>query len=210
MSDGAGPLQRSRPLTSGIGASPRPFKRTVTMHKDSSGHVGFVYKSGKISALVKDSSAARNGLLSEHYLCEVNGQNVIGLKVSARLRPRRPGSLTSSLLSDPLGPPDQGHPGHLAQHHDRHHHAQVHLRAHDQEVRGAGLRGGPRAPPPLTSPLPPCQDVERPAALRHGPLRPRGLRVPGSRGAALVAPRPCAFPRPRSLTFFYSLLSVFF
>lgn len=59
----------------------RPFQRTVTMHKDSSGHVGFIYKSGKITSLVKDGSAARNGLLTEHYICEINGQNVIGLKV---------------------------------------------------------------------------------------------------------------------------------
>lgn len=51
------------------------------MHKDSSGHVGFIYKSGKITSLVKDGSAARNGLLTEHYICEINGQNVIGLKV---------------------------------------------------------------------------------------------------------------------------------
>nr|XP_057907141.1 syntenin-2 isoform X2 [Doryrhamphus excisus] len=58
----------------------RPFQRTVTMHKDSSGHVGFIYKSGKITSLVKDGSAARNGLLTEHYICEINGQNVIGLK----------------------------------------------------------------------------------------------------------------------------------
>ncbi|XP_060912652.1 syntenin-2 [Labrus mixtus] len=60
----------------------RPFQRTVTMHKDSSGHVGFIYKSGKITSLVKDGSAARNGLLTEHYICEINGQNVIGLKDS--------------------------------------------------------------------------------------------------------------------------------
>lgn len=59
----------------------RPFQRTVTMHKDSSGHVGFIYKSGKITSLVKDGSAARNGLLTEHYICEINGQNIIGLKV---------------------------------------------------------------------------------------------------------------------------------
>ena len=52
------------------------------MHKDSSGHVGFIYKSGKIMSLVKDGSAARNGLLTEHYICEINGQNVIGLKVA--------------------------------------------------------------------------------------------------------------------------------
>ncbi|XP_056404881.1 syntenin-2 isoform X2 [Hyla sarda] len=58
----------------------RPFQRTITLQKDSSGHVGFVYKKGKITSLVKDGSAARNGLLTNHYLCEVNGQNVIGLK----------------------------------------------------------------------------------------------------------------------------------
>lgn len=58
----------------------RPFERTITMHKDSSGHVGFIFKNGKITSIVKDSSAARNGLLTEHNLCEVNGQNVIGLK----------------------------------------------------------------------------------------------------------------------------------
>uniref|UniRef100_A0ABM5G520 Syntenin-2 n=1 Tax=Pogona vitticeps TaxID=103695 RepID=A0ABM5G520_9SAUR len=58
----------------------RPFQRTVTMHKDSTGHVGFVIKKGQIHSLVKGSSAARNGLLINHYICEVNGQNVIGLK----------------------------------------------------------------------------------------------------------------------------------
>ncbi|KAI4823781.1 hypothetical protein KUCAC02_012350 [Chaenocephalus aceratus] len=56
--------------------------RTITMHKDSSGHVGFIYKSGKITSLVKDGSAARNGLLTDHYICEINGQNIIGLKDS--------------------------------------------------------------------------------------------------------------------------------
>ncbi|XP_042688350.1 syntenin-2 isoform X2 [Centrocercus urophasianus] len=58
----------------------RPFQRTVTMHKDSNGHVGVVLKKGKIVSLAKDSSAARNGLLTHHYICEVNGQNVIGMK----------------------------------------------------------------------------------------------------------------------------------
>ncbi|XP_008570371.1 PREDICTED: syntenin-1 [Galeopterus variegatus] len=69
----------------------RPFERTTTMHKDSTGHVGFIFKNGKITSIVKDSSAARNvrqglgprnGLLTEHNICEVNGQNVIGLKDS--------------------------------------------------------------------------------------------------------------------------------
>lgn len=59
----------------------RPFQRTVTMHKDSTGHVGFVIKKGKVVSVVRGSSAARNGLLTNHSVCEVNGQNVIGLKV---------------------------------------------------------------------------------------------------------------------------------
>nr|XP_033789368.1 syntenin-1 isoform X2 [Geotrypetes seraphini] len=60
----------------------RPFERTITLHKDSTGHVGFIFKNGKITSIVKDSSAARNGLLTEHNICEINGQNVIGLKDS--------------------------------------------------------------------------------------------------------------------------------
>uniref|UniRef100_A0A8C8S733 Syndecan binding protein n=1 Tax=Pelusios castaneus TaxID=367368 RepID=A0A8C8S733_9SAUR len=60
----------------------RPFERTLTMHKDSTGHVGFIFKNGKVTSIVKDSSAARNGLLTEHNICEINGQNVIGLKDS--------------------------------------------------------------------------------------------------------------------------------
>lgn len=60
----------------------RPFERTITLHKDSTGHVGFIFKDGKITSIVKDSSAARNGLLTEHNICEMNGQNVIGLKDS--------------------------------------------------------------------------------------------------------------------------------
>lgn len=58
----------------------RPFERAVTLHKSSSGNVGFQFNDGKITAIVKDSSAARNGLLTEHQILEVNGQNVIGMK----------------------------------------------------------------------------------------------------------------------------------
>lgn len=60
----------------------RPFERTITMQKDSGGFIGFVFKDGKIKSLVKDSSAARNGVLTEHQLIEVNGQNVVGVKDS--------------------------------------------------------------------------------------------------------------------------------
>jgi len=58
----------------------RPFERTLTLHKDSTGHLGFQYKDGKITAIAVNSSAARNGLLVDHNLLEINGQNVIGLK----------------------------------------------------------------------------------------------------------------------------------
>lgn len=52
------------------------------MQKDSAGHVGFVFKEGRITAIVKDSSAARNGVLTDQQLVEINGQNVVGLKVT--------------------------------------------------------------------------------------------------------------------------------
>merc|ERR1719427_601745 len=58
----------------------RPFERTLTLHKDLTGHVGFQFKEGKITAIVVDSSAAKNGLLIEHNLLEINGQNVVGMK----------------------------------------------------------------------------------------------------------------------------------
>jgi len=57
----------------------RPFERTVTLHKNSTGHVGFNFKNGKIVGIVADSSAARNGLLTNHHILEVNGQNMVGV-----------------------------------------------------------------------------------------------------------------------------------
>lgn len=58
----------------------RPFERTVTLHKDQNGLVGFIFnKHGKIVSIVKDSSAARNGLLIDHNILEINAQNIIGL-----------------------------------------------------------------------------------------------------------------------------------
>lgn len=61
-------------------ARDRPFERTLTLHKDSTGHIGFMFKNGKIFSIVKDSSAAKNGLLTDHHLLEIEGQNVVGLK----------------------------------------------------------------------------------------------------------------------------------
>uniref|UniRef100_T1GMF9 PDZ domain-containing protein n=1 Tax=Megaselia scalaris TaxID=36166 RepID=T1GMF9_MEGSC len=58
----------------------RPFERTITLMKDSHGNLGFQFKNGKITAIVKDSSAAKNGVLINHNLLEVNGQTVVALK----------------------------------------------------------------------------------------------------------------------------------
>lgn len=73
-------LKKSDPLKCELVVRDRPFEQSITMQKDSTGHVGFRYKNGKITDLVKDSSAARNGLLTDHYVCEINGQNVVGMK----------------------------------------------------------------------------------------------------------------------------------
>lgn len=73
-------IKKANPKKIAFAVRDRPFERTITMHKDSVGNIGFAFKNGKIISLVKDSSAARNGLLTEHYLLEVNGQNVVGLK----------------------------------------------------------------------------------------------------------------------------------
>ena len=64
--------------------------------QDSTGHIGFQFKEGRITSLAVDSSAARNGLLIDHNLLEVNdvnkecisatvvlqvnGQNVVGIR----------------------------------------------------------------------------------------------------------------------------------
>ncbi|XP_067139574.1 syntenin-1-like [Centruroides vittatus] len=73
-------IKKASPQSISMAVRDRPFERTITLHKDSVGHCGFVFKNGKITAIVKDSSAARNGLLIDHHLLEVNGQNVVGLK----------------------------------------------------------------------------------------------------------------------------------
>lgn len=75
-------LKKAAPERIVMAVRDRPFERTITMHKDSLGYVGFVFKNGRIVSITKDSSAARNGLLTEHHVCELNGQNVVGLKDS--------------------------------------------------------------------------------------------------------------------------------
>lgn len=73
-------LKKADPKRIEFAIRDRPFERTITLQKDSAGHVGFIFKNAKVTSIVKDSSAARNGLLTEHNLLEVNGQNVVGLK----------------------------------------------------------------------------------------------------------------------------------
>lgn len=70
-------LKKSNASNISVVIRDRPFERTITLHKDSSGCVGFQFKNGKITSIVKDSSAARNGLLIDHQLLEVDGQNVV-------------------------------------------------------------------------------------------------------------------------------------
>ena len=73
-------LKKASPQMIEFAVRDRPFERTITLQKDSSGHVGFIFKDCKIKSIVKDSSAARNGLLTEHNILEVNGQNCVGMK----------------------------------------------------------------------------------------------------------------------------------
>lgn len=73
-------LQTSGKNNISIVVRDRPFERTITLFKDSTGNLGFQFKNGKITAIVKDSSAARNGVLTEHNLLEVNGQTVVAMK----------------------------------------------------------------------------------------------------------------------------------
>ncbi|VDD88018.1 unnamed protein product [Enterobius vermicularis] len=60
----------------------RPFERTITLHKDSVGMFGFGHKDNLITAITKDSSASRNGLLTDHRILEVDGRSIIGFSVS--------------------------------------------------------------------------------------------------------------------------------
>ena len=41
---------------------------------------GDCHQDGEVSDIVKESSAARNGMLTEHAVLEIDGQNVVGMK----------------------------------------------------------------------------------------------------------------------------------
>jgi len=95
-------LKKSNPQRIDLAVRDRPFERTVTLQKDSSGHVGFIFKDGKIKSLVQDSSAARNGLLIDHQLIEVNGQCVVGMKDKNIQEIMQNGGLTVTVTIMPL------------------------------------------------------------------------------------------------------------
>jgi syntenin-1 len=83
----------------------RPFERAVTLNKDSNGYVGFCFANGgKIISIVKDSSAARNGLLIDHQLVEVDGKNVVGMtdKEITRVVDGAPRTVTVTIMPSVL------------------------------------------------------------------------------------------------------------
>lgn len=73
-------IKKASPDELSLAVRDRPFERIVTLHRDQNGLVGFQFnKHGQITSIVKDSSAARNGLLINHNIIEINAQNVVGL-----------------------------------------------------------------------------------------------------------------------------------
>ncbi|CDW51799.1 SDA1 and PDZ and NUC130 3NT domain containing pro tein [Trichuris trichiura] len=72
-------LEKSKSERIVLAIRDRPFARTVTMHRDNAGAFGFQLYAGRIKHIVPQSSAARNGLLVDHQIIEVNGQNVVGI-----------------------------------------------------------------------------------------------------------------------------------
>lgn len=73
-------LKEADPAKVTFAVRDRPMMRTVTCQKDAANHVGFTFRKGMVKAIVADSSAARNGMMINHQVVEVNGQCVVGLK----------------------------------------------------------------------------------------------------------------------------------
>ena len=62
-----------------IAVRDRPLCRSLVLHKDKAGRLGIKVKKGAVAAIAVNSSAARNGLLTDHQVIEVNGACVVGL-----------------------------------------------------------------------------------------------------------------------------------
>ena len=58
----------------------RPLCRSLVLYKDKAGRLGIKVKGGRVAAIAVNSSAAKNGLLIDHQLVEVNGACVVGLR----------------------------------------------------------------------------------------------------------------------------------
>ena len=56
----------------------RPNEKMYTLLRDSNGYFGFRIRGAQIIEVVKGSSAARNGIPTNHFITEINGQNVVG------------------------------------------------------------------------------------------------------------------------------------
>jgi len=57
----------------------RPLCRSIKLNKDRAGRLGIRIKQGSVDAIAVNSTAARNGLLTDHQVIEVNGCCVVGL-----------------------------------------------------------------------------------------------------------------------------------
>uniref|UniRef100_A0A0R3RSZ8 PDZ domain-containing protein n=1 Tax=Elaeophora elaphi TaxID=1147741 RepID=A0A0R3RSZ8_9BILA len=61
----------------------RPLARTITLHKDAAGLLGFSFKDNLITAVMQETSASRNGLLINQRIIEIDGRNVMAFKNKA-------------------------------------------------------------------------------------------------------------------------------
>ena len=57
----------------------RPLCRSMALTKDKAGRLGIKLKKGCVEAIAVNSTAARNGLLTDQQIVEVNGSCVVGL-----------------------------------------------------------------------------------------------------------------------------------
>lgn len=58
----------------------RPLEKIVVIKKDQKGHLGFNLRSTKIHSVAKCSPAEIEGLSTDHYIVEVNGTKVRGMR----------------------------------------------------------------------------------------------------------------------------------
>lgn len=94
-------LKKANPQRVELAIRDRPFMRTITCQKDATNHVGFLFKNGEVVSIVKESSAARNGMMIHHQVIEVNAQCVVGLTDKELLEIFRQAPMTITLTITP-------------------------------------------------------------------------------------------------------------